>query len=436
MTAKENIIKKVSAILRGLPQGIILATVSGGADSVALLRALLMCGRKVEVANCNFHLRGDESDRDSAFVAKLCGTMEVTLHTTNFGAARYAEEKGVSIEMACRDLRHQWFADIAEQIGAVRIATGHNIGDNIETMLLNLLRGSGTSGLKGMPADNGKIVRPLLNCTRDEIIEFLGEMGQDYVTDSTNLESDYRRNFLRNEVLPLLRSKWEGVDVSLARSIRLIEAENKIVEKAVDETLKEVKDCLGWELINGFADPQTLVFRYLQRSGESSSVAGEIARDIERSLPTPRYGSWWHLADGRFAVAEQCGLRIVTEKREGEGTLVWNKEEITEANRNDIMQKVKTAPLTEVWLPGRREDYKMRVVYEGERFEPLGMRGSRLISDILHEAGVPTVLRKGVKILIRKRDNKGIWIPGIKRSRHELIGSEAVEIWHIKKFFG
>ena len=183
----------------------LVVALSGGADSVALLRALLSLGYDCMAAHCNFHLRADESDRDEAFVRKLCDILSVPLEVVHFQTSDYAKEKGLSIEMAARELRYEWFENIRQKHGASYIAVAHHKDDNVETFLLNLSRGTGINGLKGIMPKNGWIVRPLLEVGRDDILEYLKNIGQDYVTDSTNLEDIYTRNKIRLDIIPLFK---------------------------------------------------------------------------------------------------------------------------------------------------------------------------------------------------------------------------------------
>ena len=169
----------------------ILVALSGGADSVALLRILHTAGYHCEAAHCNFHLRGEESNRDESFVRQLCLKYNIRLHTTDFNTTQYAAEKHISIEMAARELRYNWFEEIKNKYRADVIAVAHHQDDSIETMLLNLIRGTGITGLLGIRPRNGAIVRPLLCVNRKEIIQYLQNIEQDYVTDSTNLEDEY-----------------------------------------------------------------------------------------------------------------------------------------------------------------------------------------------------------------------------------------------------
>ena len=183
----------------------VLVALSGGADSVALLRVLLQLGYRCEAAHCNFHLRGEESDRDEAFVVRLCETLRVPLHKVDFQTKEYAAGKGISIEMAARELRYAWFESLLPVCGARVIAVAHHRDDSVETLLLNLIRGTGINGLKGIAAKNVHIVRPLLEESRESIEVYLNAIGQVYVTDSTNLQDEYMRNKIRLNILPIMR---------------------------------------------------------------------------------------------------------------------------------------------------------------------------------------------------------------------------------------
>ena len=299
-------------LLAGLPEGArLLVAVSGGADSVAALRLMLSVADRarvaVEAANCNFHLRGEEADRDSRFVSDLCAELEVRLHAVGFDTREWMRlNPGNSLEMACRRLRHDWFDSLMAEEDFCRLVTGHNSGDNAETLFLNLLRGAGVNGLKGMIPDDGRVLRPLLGFSRREILEYLARIGQDFVTDSSNLSSDYRRNFLRNDVLPLLASRWEGLDTALRHSQELLRRENRILQHFIREALPAEGAPLSWHAINAFPDPETLIFHFIRPFGGSSCIAAEIAR----SLPRPETGKRWHLASGRIALATRRGLKI------------------------------------------------------------------------------------------------------------------------------
>ena len=181
-------------------EGLHLVALSGGPDSVALLLVLRELGYKIEAAHCNFHLRGEESDRDEEFVKSLCNKLDIPFHIIHFDTREYATLHQVSVEMAARDLRYGYFRQLCQDIGAASVCVAHHRDDAVETLLMNLLRGSGIHGLTGIRPKNGAIVRPLLCVSREEIEQYLHSIGQDYVTDSTNLVNDVMRNKIRLEV--------------------------------------------------------------------------------------------------------------------------------------------------------------------------------------------------------------------------------------------
>lgn len=271
----------------------IIVALSGGADSVALVAALSSIAEfsrqqsiTIVAAHCNFHLRGEESMRDQHFVESLCTQLHVPLEIKDFDVYGYkASHPGTSLEMACRDLRYDWFKSLMTEHEADRVATGHNADDNIETLFLNLLRGSGTSGLKGMIEDTGTILRPLLSIHRCQIIEYLESRNLSYITDSSNLTSDFRRNFLRNDVLPLLRQRWPGLDKSLDRSIRLIKSENDIIEKTVMDHLPSPGSPLERTVVLNFPAPELLVRRYILPLSPFTTIPGEIVSAMKADKP-------------------------------------------------------------------------------------------------------------------------------------------------------
>lgn len=196
----------------------VLVGVSGGADSVALLDVLHEAGYSCVAAHCNFHLRGEESNRDEAFVRNLCARMDVPLVLTSFDTATYARAHDASIEMAARELRYTWFDQMAQQNDCQAVAVAHHQNDQAETLLLNLRRGCGLRGLTGMRplstnayAQNGvPIVRPLLCTTRDYIEHYLRDKRHmDWVNDSTNTDTSITRNAIREQLRAYSKSEIE-----------------------------------------------------------------------------------------------------------------------------------------------------------------------------------------------------------------------------------
>lgn len=296
--------KVVSATIKSANVTKFIVALSGGADSVALLASLASV-RHTELiaAHCNFHLRGEESMRDQQFVEKICSDLGVKLVIHNFDVPEYQRQNpSTSLEMACRDLRYEWFRQLLSQYNYERIATGHNADDNIETMLLNLLRGSGTTGLRAMLPDTGTIIRPLLTTHRREIESYLKTKGLDYIVDSSNLTSDFRRNFLRNDILPMLRQRWPGLNKAFDRSIKLIKAENDIIEKAVADVLPPAGKPLLISTAISFPAPELLVRRYIQPLRPLTTTAEEIVAAMRAGKSAIRR---WHLPGGTVTLRGQ-----------------------------------------------------------------------------------------------------------------------------------
>lgn len=221
-----------------------IVALSGGADSVSLLFVLKHLehelGIDVEAAHCNFHLRGAESVRDEEFCKQLCGRLDVPLHLIHFDTQAYADLHRVSIEMAARDLRYGYFENLRRDIEAQDICVAHHRDDSVETVLLNLVRGTGLRGLRGIQPRNGNIIRPLLSLSREDIVQYLDALGESYVTDSTNLHNDVKRNKIRLDVMPLLRELNPSVSQSIFESSLRVGEALKVFDEAMKRSIADV----------------------------------------------------------------------------------------------------------------------------------------------------------------------------------------------------
>lgn len=208
----------------------ILVAISGGADSVALLDVLSRCGYPIIAAHCNFHLRGDESNRDEQFVRDLCAKRDIILYINNFATETYAKDNNLSIEMAARDLRYQWFEQIRKETNCTLIAVAHHQNDQAETLLLNLKRGTGIRGLQGMLPKNGYIIRPLLCTTRDYIEHYCQLRNLDFVVDSTNQDTAYKRNNIRMQL-----KQYPKADIEhMAQTAQRMQGYTKLIDDYIE----------------------------------------------------------------------------------------------------------------------------------------------------------------------------------------------------------
>lgn len=294
LTAKIH--QQVRALMPGI-QSVILG-LSGGADSVALLYVLRNIGVRVRAVHCNFHLRGAESDRDMNFCIELCRGLDVTLDIVHFDVPAYQAAHNVSLEVACRELRYEYFHRMLQETGFDRIAVAHHADDNIETLFLNLLRGCGIDGLRGMLPDANNVVRPLLHVTRAEILQYLDVIGQAYVTDSTNLQSDYRRNFIRNELLPLIETQWTGARKAITSTISNLRSDSEALDMLGARELDSLQDqsVLPYRVLKESAAPQWLLHKWLTRYGTKSNISREIMAAF--AAGRPQTGKQWCVRDG------------------------------------------------------------------------------------------------------------------------------------------
>ena len=226
----------------------ILVGLSGGADSTALLLSLKKLsqelGFELFAVHVNHMIRGNEADRDEEFARRLCEKYGVDFACERVDVPKLAKEKGESLELCARNVRYDIFKKICTSKGIAFVATAHNSCDNSETVLFNLVRGSGTKGMCGIPpkrelCDNIRIIRPLIYATRNEIEEFLSACNQDFVTDSTNADCDYSRNFLRNEVLPLLRKLNPSLEDGIRRTSDLHRKDEECLSKMARESVTD-----------------------------------------------------------------------------------------------------------------------------------------------------------------------------------------------------
>ena len=218
----------------------VVCGLSGGADSVCLLLSLLSISEKlnisVEALHINHCLRGDESDHDEHFCRELCTRLGVSFTSVSCNVRGFADKNGLSTEEAARKLR---YAEFAAHSDGKKLATAHNANDNIETVILNLTRGTALKGLAGIPPVRDNIIRPLLVCTRAEIEQYLSSLGQEWVTDSTNLSDDYTRNKIRHGIIPLLEEINPSVVETSVRSLSAVRDEERFIENEVARTLEQ-----------------------------------------------------------------------------------------------------------------------------------------------------------------------------------------------------
>ena len=359
----------------------VLIALSGGADSVALFRVLHSLGYECVCAHCNFHLRGEESNRDEEFVTALCKALNTDFHITHFDTQAYARKKHVSIEMAARELRYAWFENLRVELGAKCIAVAHHRDDSVETLLLNLIRGTGINGLKGIDSKNGYIVRPLLQENRNSIEEYLKAIGQDFVTDSTNLQDEYMRNKIRLNLLPMMQELNPSIHETLARtSERLAEVASVYHadrNKVIQQKLVKISDDAFYVLIEDVCKdvaPASLLHEILSPLGFN----GAQERDVMKSLQGEQSGK-------RFSTKEWEAVRdreklILCKKHEDTSLPELVIEEVEISPSFIIPRDKNLACVDAAKVTG---ELTIRKWKQGDTFVPFGMKGKKKVSDYL-----------------------------------------------------
>ena len=399
----------------------VIVGVSGGADSTALLLILLRLGYRVHAVHCNFHLRGSESDRDQQFVTDLCNRLGVELEICQYNTQQYASDHGISIEMAARELRYADFERIMHKCGASAVCIAHHRDDSVETILLNLIRGTGIKGLTGIKPRNGHIIRPLLCVSRQDIENWLNEIGQPYVTDSTNLETDYTRNKIRNQLLPLMRSINPDADNAVNDTAKHLQQTYAIYSKAIKSATDRIVTISGGITtisipeLNKEADTGAVLFEILSPMGFNSTQIEDIVASLS-SQPGARFISATHQL-----IKERDFLTVSPIDDSSFKPLTINLEPDTSSALPDgSVLTVATAhagtPISRLQSTATfdadlvKGPITIRPWQEGDWFIPFGMKGRKLVSDYLTDCKVSALERQ--KQLVATCRNDIMWVMG------------------------
>ncbi len=403
----------------------VLVGLSGGADSTALLR-LLIGSQKFRSGNldlkcihCNFHLRGEESERDQRFCENLCQNLGIPLTIADFDAQKTAAVQKISIEVACRQLRYDFFEEVIRSEGWDMIAVAHHLEDNAETLLLNLMRGSGINGLKGMRRINGHIFRPLLEFSRKELLGYLQSIGQDYIVDSTNLQTDYRRNFLRLEVIPLLEQRWPEASRLIARSATILAGEADILNKHLQSTHQGNR--LSLNRIRASEDPVTEIYYFIK----DAEGTPDIAREIWLSITSPNLksasGKWWRLGSSHRVSLEREYIELLPAESL---PLKPIKIEIVDLTPKLFQEIRRNKDQRRAWIPYiYKEALIIRPYKEGDRI--LKSRGeSALVSKLMKDAKYTRAQKESTPV-VTDREGNILWVAGLRRSCLALVPEDA-----------
>lgn len=416
---------------------LVLVGLSGGADSVALLALLVQLGYPCVALHANFHLRGDESMRDEQFAENMARRLRVPFHKTDFDTAAYASEHHVSIEMAARELRYAWFEDMRQRCGAQAIAVAHHRDDSVETVLMNLLRGTGIRGLSGIRPRNGYVVRPLLPVSRSEILEWLAQQQLQYVTDSTNLSDAYTRNFIRLRVLPLLEELNPSAREAIARTAAHMADTEAIYLYVVENARREL-----WEdgsripiarLIR-YPSPATILYELLKPYGFSPQTADDVFRSLEKEPGRMFYSSDYCLLKDR----EYLLLKPVKSQPSAEEYIITEEDILKGVWNGPVGLSFATSVFTEDFYiqKDKRTAYfdleklsfplTLRRWKSGDLFVPFGMKGRKKLSDYFSDNKFSRMDKAAAWILCS--GSNIVWVVGERADNRFRIGKTTNKI--------
>ena len=418
--------------------GLHLIALSGGADSIALLHILRDLGYHIEAAHCNFHLRGAESDRDEQFVKQICDSLNIPLHLIHFDTAEYATLHQVSIEMAARELRYGYFRQLCQDIGAESVCVAHHRDDAVETFLMNLLRGSGIHGLTGIRPKNGPIVRPLLGVSRQEIEDYLHSIGQDYVTDSTNLHDDVLRNKLRLNVLPLLKEINPSAAENIDKTARFLQEAERIYDAAMQSALQSLVHTEGQvqsvsikELLKQPA-VGTFLHEWLSPYGFNSTQTQQIAECLDAE-PGKTISSVSHtlLVDREKLFLEPVSEPVKPLRIPEPGRYRFSPEILFDVKSLSDITISKSTDCITIDAANVQFPLTVRLVQSGDAFCPLGMEGHKLVSDFLTDRKA-TLLEKRRQLVVTSANGDILWLVGHRPDHRYRITPSTTTVLRIK----
>lgn len=373
------------------PQDHILLAISGGVDSMTMLHLFLESGFKVAMAHCNFGLRDAESDGDEELVSRTAMNLGVPLYVKRFDTKAYAETHKVSIQMAARDLRYNWFRKLMKEHGLNKIATAHHANDVAETFLINLTRGTGIKGLTGIPVNNNQLIRPLLFATRKEIENYASCEKIGFREDSSNNESKYLRNSIRQSILPLFENLNPSIITTINQTAALLKEASGIYQQHIDQLFAMLTKKTGEiiyvdiEKIKSLQISPTLLFEYISNYGFTFDTATRMIENIDHQPG----GTFYSTA---FKIVKDRKHYILCPRNQDDGEEYFIEEGQTNFS-GPIRLAISSIPISKQFSLKRNKEIGsfdlskltfplvVRRWQHGDYFYPLGMRGKKKLSD-------------------------------------------------------
>ncbi|MBR2051751.1 MAG: tRNA lysidine(34) synthetase TilS [Bacteroidales bacterium] len=430
----------------------ILLALSGGVDSMVLARLLLLSQRdykstsqRVEMqsqsqsnlafAHCNFHLRGEDSNRDERFVTDFARENNIPIYISHFDTEAYAKENSLSIEMAARELRYNWFKELKEIHNFDKVALAHHGDDQIETFFINMLRGSGIKGLKGMKPQNDFYIRPMLFSNRNQIMTFAKENDIQWVEDYTNQETVYLRNKIRHQIIPLFDEIKDNARQCLNFSIECLSSENELYRKLIDEKLAEIefvkddyRSVENRHFLNNENGKQ-LLFEWVRRFGfnyEQASSMFEAMKNEKSGVVFYNDNGQQTTDNSLIASVQKDIIEIFKNRFDDDEFQIFRFSDFqiqidsqilrfSVLNKDENFKLIKDASVAQFDMDKITFPLKLRHWRKGDKFKPLGMKGSKLLSDFFNDLGFTAYQKRNVWIMEDAKDLI-LWVVGYRIS--------------------
>lgn len=412
---------------------------SGGLDSVALGYLLKQSGYSFEIAHVNFGLRDEESNDDETFVRDLSKAWEVPIHVNTVNPSRY-EVSGMSTQMMAREIRYNWFQDLIDERGLQGILVAHHFEDQVETILLNMLRGTGIEGIYGMSEIKGNVIRPLLPFKKGDLRLFMEENKLNWREDSSNQKSDYKRNFLRNQLFPLMEQKFPDALDTMDKSFSQIKDTGKAFFYFFQEWKREcIQSINGHELLElrdiiKIPGKYSLLFYWLRDYGFNYS-------DIEDIFFSVDQGGVGKLFFARDYMVNVDREHLILGKKQSElSAFSISKDDIRveiNGHRYDILRVEKGFPIDKNPQNAMLDEAKLsfplivRKWQLGDRIVPLGMKNEKKLSDLMVDMKIPVIEKQRVAVILSGEEI--IWMVGHRISDRFKCDAFTEKILYLKK---
>ncbi len=435
MRLEERFIEHLKNLVPDAVHAHYLLAVSGGKDSTALVHLFHHHQLNFKIAHCNFHLRGEESDKDEQFVRELAATMDKKLHVKQFHTLEAQQGSGKSVEMVAREERYEWFETLCPE--ADYVVTAHHADDNAETLLLNLTRGTGLKGLTGIPTRNGRLLRPLLPFTSAEILQYLSENHIPFRTDQTNFSSQYHRNKIRHDVLPTLRELNPEIIHTLCNNISVFKQQYNFYLSEIQKYISTITFTknevlyISCEKLKSLEHAKLLLYETLKPYRFTPSQIEDIWQSLE-GISGKTFFSSTHIAlkDREFIMIKK------NENTPISPTLCQNLEEL-KALGFDVEHKTMEQPpqfpaaADTIYIDADKMCFpvQVRAWEEGDTFQPFGMQGKQKVSDLFNNLKINILQKRNIPILLIGNDIA--WVVGIRADHRFRITSSTHSYYKI-----